>query len=644
MWELAHATATTSPLTHRRRGPKIDSNNRMGRELKNMVKVRYSIAEWGVLACAVAIALGVLAAAGHQRLLLQTSAVTEVPANLENSSGVDRSPALGYGEAWAVTAPQSAAAGTGDLSLAPGNSIALPELSFLGLDDVCNAVVQVQNVSGPSGSQDTIAILITWGDSTPCAGAPGPIGVECSGILKPGSAWSFTGPTLPVGSKSGFVYSFSDDVAVMMCDYIKTNVITEAAYRTFHKAYLQKTPIALKSAATYRGEPLAVAVNKTCPADQTPGQLVGAAYEGVSEPMREVKLASGPKPYRYQVPLVMAERAGMNTVLSIQNAGVLCAAVELLFVEQDSCVVPAACSASPVAIPIGQSLTFDPLDCVGSNWQGNVEIRSDAALAIVADIFGLDTLSAYRAVPAVPSPGSEELIGPLYYRPEYGWDTHVHVQNLGTDVAQVQVSFYRSDGSIASMLLDTICVGGSREFMLPVISDQPGNETGWIRVESQPGPNPKAQPVAAVARLVKYSDAARTEAKEASAYTLLPAQEIDGTRNALPLAFKEVANLVTDIQLLRLLTGGGSPVADHQYYDGLSSSPKYQYPLSISPGETFYENVYNFGLIDPDFRGSAIIKAANAARYAAAGVVRSQPDGEDIPGDEAGVYIAIPTK
>lgn len=61
--------------------------------------------------------------------------------------------------------------------------------------DECQTWIQVQNV----GNQDTQALLVLWGAPSFCPPqAAGPLKVECTGLLRPGSAWTLTNPFLPV--------------------------------------------------------------------------------------------------------------------------------------------------------------------------------------------------------------------------------------------------------------------------------------------------------------------------------------------------------------------------------------------------------------------------------------------------------------
>ena len=499
---------------------------------------------------------------------------------------------------------------SGDPSLAPGYAVALPALSFLGSDDTCQAWVQVQN----AGQVATRAILLAWGEWDTCANAPGPLGASCSGLIAPGSAWSFEGSGLPNGARSGLVYSVADgmynslDIGDTLCAHLSTAVTTAAAYRAFQAAYLGGGTVAGIPMSAARGELLAVAVRRSCPADQTPGADVSSAYEGIAETMQQAHFTPGQPDYRYQVPLVVADSAGTNTFLYLQNTGLDCAAVTLAFRAQDSCLPATVCVLGAISVPPGQVVSFDPLDCVGSDWTGSVEVRSDMSLAIVADLHGRDALSTYRGVSAVPSPGADEWVGPLYHSPTTGWDTLVQVQNLGTGEAEARVTFYDHTGAVEATLSDTICPGAAAPFLLPVSFNAPVDQTGWIRVESLPDGGGLRQPVAAMAWLIKYSDAQRTDVREASAYNLLPARELASGRADLPFMFRDLegCGLTSEVQLAGgpQFGAGSSGTEDiqHGFFDPLGSVA--QYILPLTERESIYEDLSTVGSLPNGLHGS----------------------------------------
>jgi hypothetical protein len=94
----------------------------------------------------------------------------------------------------------------------------------------CTGWIQVQNV----GDKDTKAMIVYWGDEGFCPPqAAGPLKTECTGLMSPGSAWSFRAGQLPVGARSAVVYSLSAENILNdrgnlqpFADYVCANVFT----------------------------------------------------------------------------------------------------------------------------------------------------------------------------------------------------------------------------------------------------------------------------------------------------------------------------------------------------------------------------------------------------------------------------------
>ncbi|MFQ5459383.1 MAG: hypothetical protein ACE5EL_01175, partial [Anaerolineae bacterium] len=426
----------------------------------------------------------------------------------------------------------------------------LPILNFEGQNDVCRSWIEVQNM----GSEYSKAALVTWGEPGFCPPqCAGPLKVECSGLLKPGSTWNFLGAQVPSGSKSAILFSFTarqlsdigvdlgfdDIVADVLCETLFFSVVGDCDdYRRFKKAYnegLEFAGIPLDRAV---GSPLAVEVLRNCPGDQTPGAEVSSKYGGIAG-----SLLGDYDPvfggYAYYVPLIYAQSAGFDTVMYIQNGGLECSSVEIWFKAQDDCLRARICEIFTLAP--GESFQFDANDCVGPDFQGNAWLRSSQPLGIAVDIFGRDVLMTYTGVPtelnftfnpgdALFTVGNQIAYGPLIYSEYQGWDAGIQVQNMSSVVAaKVKVYFLDRSGDVITTLVDWICPRGSQTYFLPVIADLPGAWVGSVRVESQewfsPGDPLVAPPnITGIATLIKYTDAARSDTAEAIAYNLLPEQ------------------------------------------------------------------------------------------------------------------------
>jgi hypothetical protein len=192
------------------------------------------------------------------------------------------------------------------------------------------------------GSEFSKVAMVIWGEPGFCPPqCSGPLKVECSGLLKPGSSWNFLRPQMPGGAKSAILFSFTarqlsdigvelgfdDIVADLLCETLFFNVVGDCDdYRRFKKAYnegLVFSGIPLDRAA---GSPLAVEVLRHCPGDETPGAEVSSKYSAISGN----RLGAYDPVYggfSYYAPLLYAESADFSSIIYIQNGGLECSSV-----------------------------------------------------------------------------------------------------------------------------------------------------------------------------------------------------------------------------------------------------------------------------------------------------------------------------
>lgn len=433
-----------------------------------------------------------------------------------------------------------------------GRIVHLPVLGVLGRDLVCQSVIETQNL----GDSPSKIILVVWGEPGACPPqAAGPLKVECSGLLRPGSAWNFQSAQIPVGARSGIAFSFTakqlsqlglaarlgfdDVVADYMCERLLLQTVDDNDdYRRFKKAYIEGNDYAGIPMRLAWGSPLGVEVLRRCPGDVTPGAEVTASYGGLTGYMLgQVDPIFGG--YAYYVPYLIGNWGDLNSWVYIQNGGLECSSVEIWFRRQDDCLRDRVCDILQLAP--GETYAYDAADCIGPGWQGSAWIRGSEPLAVVVDTAGRDTLTSYSSVPGELNfgpdgparfrSGSQVAYGPLSYSAYQGWDASVQVMNLNpVHAAKVKVYFMDRGGDIDAVVVDWICPRGSQTFFLPVLANLPGNWTGSVRVESQGYFKPGSPPIdptdiQAVMVLLKYSDPARTETVEAVAYNLLPEVE-----------------------------------------------------------------------------------------------------------------------
>ena len=580
-----------------------------------------------------------------------------------------------------------------------GKQVHLPILNFLGNDDACTTWIEVQAV----GPLPVKAVLVTWGEPGFCPPqAAGPLKVECTGLLRPGSTWNLMEDQIPTGSKSGMLFQFTakqlleigvdlgfdDVVADYMCEQLFFGVVGDADdYRRFKKAYnegLEWRAVPMDKAS---GDGiLAVDVHRTCPADVTAGAKVTSKYNGIAA----AHLGAYDPVYggfTYYVPLVYADRADFNTWIYIQNGGLECSSVEIWMKAQDDCLRAMICEVSTLAP--GETIQIDPNQCVGPGWQGSAWIRTSEPMGIAVDIVGRDVLMTYIGEPAelnytfdpgsaAYTQGNQVAFGPLVYSEYQGWDSGIQVQNLSPIVAaKVKVYFLDRSGDVITTLVDWICPRGSQTFFLPVVHDLPGNWVGSVRVESQEwitpgGPNVAPPNIVAVATLIKYSDALRTLTREAIAYNLLPEHKIfdwqigyggGGLDNgvgliAIPslLADLDGTGLTSELAIANVVPKPGFTDFVIYIYD---QNGLLDYVCQkLNEKQVEYIDLQTWGYINNGFKGSAIISAffwehdvfagdgrflRNLLGLGAVAVERSKtPLGTDIAGDEAAGDRGIP--
>ncbi len=641
-----------------------------------------------------------------------TQTGTSATAGLENSTGTV---ALQYAcnTAWGtplpkavyylppgVTSCQQAAGGAAgvDPNRQLGCQVHLPILNFQGQDDVCRSMIEVQYI----GCEPSKAVLVTWGEPGFCPPqAAGPLKVECTGLLFPGSSWIMMGAQIPTGSKGGMLFKFTaqqltdvgidlgfdDIVADLMCETLFFGVVGDADdYRRFKKAYNEGLDFAGINQRIAMGSGfLAVEVLRHCPGDVTPGVEVSSKYNGIAAAhLGSYDPVFGG--YAYWVPLVYANKGGLNTIIYIQNGGLECSSLELWFRATDDCLRARICDVSTLAP--GETYQFDASDCVGPDWQGTAWVRASEPMGLAVDIYGADVLTTHIGEPdayVYPDPIDEVFaqwenvaFGPLIYSEYQGWDTGVTVVNVSpVTAAKVKVYFLDRSGDVITTLVDWICPRGNQVFWMPVIADLPGNWVGSMRIESQiwwtPGTGPiAAPPIAGGAVLVKYSDVARTAAEQAIAYNLLPEHKSyiwqvgSGEGNlfsgvgliAIPSLLKDLdgSGVTSELSIMNLVAKPGFTDFAIYIYDqnGLLDFVCQK----LHDRQVEYIDLQTWGYVNNGFKGSAVISATfwehdvfdpdgrfvrNLVGLGAVSVERTGTRlGEDIPGDEAAGERGIP--
>ncbi|MFN2252319.1 MAG: SdrD B-like domain-containing protein [Anaerolineae bacterium] len=581
-----------------------------------------------------------------------------------------------------------------------GRQIHLPILNYEGNNNVCDSIVEVQNI----GAWPSKAMLVLWGAPGACPPqCTGPLKVECSGLLRPGSAWNFLDSQLPKAAKSGMVFSApaiqgggiagggTDVFADLLCEALFHNVVGDCdEFRRFKNAFneggIWRVGSYTLDFGAYPGAALAVEVVRKCPGDVDPMVSVTSGYTGLADEMLGAydPLYGG---YAFFVPLIYSDKDGLGSWLYVQNGGTECSSIEIWFKEEDDCLRPRVCDV--LALAPGETHQFDASSCVPPGWVGSAWVRGSQPLTVAVDIIGRDLLMTYHGHPSelkysfdgVPefTVGSQVAFGPLLYSEYQGWDSLVQVQNLSQVTnAKVKVYFLDRGGNVINTLVDWLCPGGSQGFYLPVVASMPGNWIGSVRIESQDWlaagqPNVQAPNVTGVAELIKYADIARAQPLEGVAYDLIPEQSAfdwqigsgwgglySGVgRIGIPSFFKDVGGtgLTTEVAIANVVPKPGFTDFVIYIYDQNGLVQNICEKLNEKQVE-YLDVAGSLGILPSGFKGSAVVSAVfwehdvfdaqgyfarNLVGLAAVKIERSGTTfGVDVPGDESAASQGFP--
>jgi hypothetical protein len=574
----------------------------------------------------------------------------------------------------------------------------LPALDYLELLPDCSAVVSVQNL-GPTAAK---GLLLLWQRAVPDApGCAGPAELMCSGLLQPGSTWTFHVTSLDVDAASGVVYSFSAErlsdigvtgvpdevVADYACRQLRTAVLDDCnAYSTFADAYRTGGTYAGLPMAKAVGSPLAATVWRSCPGDATPGVQVSSQYDGIgADALGSADASFGG--YRYLAAPIHANHKGLWSLLHVQNAGATAATIELWFQAAGACDGGERCRT--MTLNPGATAVVNATDCRPPSWTGSAWLKSSGPLAVTVDTVGRDGLATFNGVaPSVATGPTGEAVfaggdlaayGPLSGDPDHGWESEVTVQNLSlTAATEVLVEFLDHAGTVRSTEIRQLCARGSETIVLPLSGALWGGQAASVRVLSRaPSSNPTgpAAPISAVVTLYNYDDGARSQTIETLAYNAMGASRAfrwpagAGTGGAasgspvvaIPAWGKDTggAGASSELAVTNLVAVPGWTDAAILVYD--QNDLVDVYCRRLGAGQTTYLDTQTLSAVTYGFHGSALVSAtywehpvaadANgpARQLVGLGAVAlwrtGTRRGEDIPGDElaASTGVALAT-
>jgi len=364
--------------------------------------------------------------------------------------------------------------------------------------------IQVQNVgSGPTG---VVAIFWPGFDGTCPSSDPGPMGHACMWLPYNG-VWTLRSQ-IPAGAKSAIIYSVDPDDFNDAC----TKPGSTTAWRDWVDDYANT------------GQPLAVTVDRW--GTDSYGEFdLSSSYTGVADPDMVDPRLWGP-PYEYFAPYVMHGYNNLDTTITIQNSGDICASIWIYYKGQGNCEFMKAQHIEAIApgqaIRIGPGADKNmayPSPELDAPWLGAAYVTSNVPLGIIVDQLShapsanRAVLSTMRGMPFWYD-WNRTWYADLLYREISGWTSSIQVQNLTKDSMPtfVTVEFFDQSGDSILFVGDWVCRNGSNTFYLPAIIDLgvnfPFGYVGAAEIQSHwqvdyPGGEHEGEPIFAVVDLKK---------------------------------------------------------------------------------------------------------------------------------------------
>ena len=188
-------------------------------------------------------------------------------------------------------------------------------------------------------------------------------------------------------------------------------------------------------------------------------------------------------------PLIFKNRNGWNTTVFIQNLGAETATVQLLY----SGTGLAVSTTEVVTIPPSAARRISQAESAAlpDNFDGSLMANSTRGQPIALVVIERN-VSGNAAAYTSPIPAGTGLVAPVIFknRATNGvWNTGIQIQNLGGDVAQVTLTYRRSDGPVGQTMVDrsTINPGASRTFYQPSTDALPNGFVGSATISVENG-------------------------------------------------------------------------------------------------------------------------------------------------------------
>ncbi len=504
----------------------------------------------------------------------------------------------------------------------------------------CSWNVVAQNV----GHEPTKATLIGWGNPGLCPPqAADPFTIECSGVIPPGGSWTFAGPQLPDEAHSMVLASFStqtlyalgvdlgfnDIAADYLCETLFFLRVGDHLndYWRFHQAFLSGEAYAGVPMERAAGAPLAATLHRTCTLPGGDAPVRRGSVAGVPATDAGLDVASAERSYRYAVPLAVASPVTpTGTTFYIQNAGALCASVDVVFrptpqdgqtTDTEPCVIHRS------TLAFGESWRADLGSCAKDGvLTGAIEVEGTAPLAIWAERMVNEGLHTVRAVPAGiasgmspwPDEATTSLVAPIVLRGIDRWSSRIHVQNLDEHrAAEVQLTGLSRGGRTTLTASLRVPARQVRRFDLDALTDGPSMWIGSMRIESSAADWADGAAPSIAASVVAWRNEFGDAASDAFAYTAASVRTTAtratdaGGLLALP-QLGRATDLSHELAVMNAARTPGHTNAAVLLFDtnGLLDVVC----VRLDRGATEFVDLANWGFIAPGFRGSAVISAS----------------------------------
>ena len=420
----------------------------------------------------------------------------------------------------------------------------------------CTPTVVVQNV-GRDPSRAAIVLWAGWDHCPP--DSAGPLLARCSGLLRPGSSWTFAFSDLRSSrgggrrsfghsavvmnfitrplSKLGVDLGFTMDNADYLCETLFFGIEYPDDVWRLSSAILEGKEFAGVPMDRGLGGPIAVEVRRECEGVGDEGWVAHGSYAGVAD-RRVGRSWDESTVYEYAAPMVWTGSGGGSWGwMMVQNASRHCASVAVDVRAVGTPIGPAFCTLDIGTLPPGERKVVDLRACPGAGGSAAAVLRSDQPLAVVVDTMSGAAMSSYGAV-LVPRPGdhprtpdeieARSWVAPLLFREREGWTSRLHVQAVEPGrSAQAVVELRGPGGQVQSALPLVVPAWGGRTVDLAEIEALPAEWIGsaTVRSDSRPGEDRAETPPATLAIVVEHRRVGGAGVDSAASHVL---SEVEG--------------------------------------------------------------------------------------------------------------------